>query len=126
MLMAKVAGGSWFSTPTQGKCASTTEPFNGAGGKPNCTWKDMGIGKIANFTCINSGLNRAVRAKNMTCFDQCPDGNQVYPVRVAVNAFDTRKKALDEDGASPPRGTKHPISVLSLSLSLSRHYDSSV
>jgi len=80
MLMAKVAGGSWFSTPTQGKCASTTEPFNGAGGKPNCTWKDMGIGKIANFTCINSGLNRAVRAKNMTCFDQCPDGNQVYPV----------------------------------------------
>ena len=77
MLMSKVAGGIWLSTPTKTKCADNAAPFADQG---NCTWKDLGLQKIKNFTCINSGLNRAVMSKNASCWSRCPDGKQVYPV----------------------------------------------
>lgn len=79
-LMGKIAGGSWFSTPNLTKCddGRALDTVNKHGN--NCTWVDRGITKVANFSCVNSGLNRAVRAKNMTCFGACPDGGQVYPV----------------------------------------------
>ena len=71
-LMAKVAGGLWLSTPTAGVCAG-----GAAVGTENCTWRDVGTAKIANFSCVNAGLNRAIQAKNASCFSRCPDGDQV-------------------------------------------------
>ena len=72
--MATVAGGLWLSTPTAGIC-----PGGAAIGSDNCTWRDVGTTKIANFSCVNAGLNRAIQAKNASCFSQCPDGDQPYP-----------------------------------------------
>merc|ERR1711988_635674 len=63
-LMAKVAGGLWASTPTSHKC-----PKGAPLGTEGCTWVDKGLEKIANFSCVNAGLSRAVMAKNTSCFD---------------------------------------------------------
>lgn len=77
-LMAKVAGGLWLSTPTVGVCSDST-----AVDTDNCTWRDVATTKIANFSCINTGLNRAIQAKNHSCFSQCPDGGEPYPTNAS-------------------------------------------
>jgi hypothetical protein len=62
-------GGSWFSTPREGKCNAGKRPGHGAQGE--CTWR-MVAGTYKNTSCVDAQLDAAVETHGKTCFATCP------------------------------------------------------
>jgi len=73
--ISKLLDGYWYSTQSPGQCPPGKSPGDGS-----CYWRDYGVNRRVNATCVNNRVKSKIMEKNQNCFNKLPNPSNASTV----------------------------------------------